>query len=84
MQNIAVIGSNGAVGKALIAELESSGCNIARGARDGTGPQDTLPIEATDEDSVAAFFKDANEAMGGIDGLAVCVGSILIRPVYLT
>ena len=84
MQNIAVIGSNGAVGKALIAQLESSGCNIARGARNGVGYEGTIPIEATDEDSVTAFFRDANEAMGRIDGVAVCVGSILIRPLHLT
>lgn len=84
MQNIAVLGSDGAVGAELTSRLESEGCSVAKGARETTNTSDTIEVDAADEASVTSFFKAANTQLGSINGLAVCVGSILLKPLHLT
>ncbi|EDY84093.1 oxidoreductase, short chain dehydrogenase/reductase family [Verrucomicrobiia bacterium DG1235] len=41
-------------------------------------------IDATDWDAYGPFFDAMEERFGRIDGLAVCVGSILLKPAHLT
>ena len=41
-------------------------------------------VEATDPDAVDACADAAAAALGGLDGIANCVGSILLKPAHLT
>lgn len=84
----AVIGANGSIGAALTDLLTESSYTVVRGVRDTDGSIDntpnTFPIDATSWDSVDAFFDSAENAVGPVYGVALCVGSILIKPAHLT
>lgn len=41
-------------------------------------------VEATDPDSIDACADAAAAALGGLDGITNCVGSILLKPAHLT
>lgn len=41
-------------------------------------------VEATDPDAIDACADAAAAALGGLDGIANCVGSILLKPAHLT
>ncbi len=41
-------------------------------------------VEATDPDKIDACADAAAAALGGLDGIANCVGSILLKPAHLT
>jgi NAD(P)-dependent dehydrogenase (short-subunit alcohol dehydrogenase family) len=41
-------------------------------------------VEATDPDAVDACADAAAEALGGLDGIVCCAGSILLKPAHLT
>lgn len=92
MSNYAVIGANGAVGSALAKRLARNGHSVFAGVRDLEGADTSLrqdniylaQIDATDWDAYNPFFKDMESRLGSIDGLALCVGSILLKPAHLT
>lgn len=87
-----VFGGTGAVGTALVRDLTSSGANVVIGVRD---PQkavglvqdtgcDVHPVAADDSDSFESCLKLATEKHGRIDGVANCIGSVLLKPGHLT
>lgn len=86
----AVIGANGGIGSALTNLLLQQDHQVARGIRDDsenafTHPSaQTFALDATSWDSIDAFFDAVESAMGPIYGVALCVGSILIKPAHLT
>lgn len=92
MSNYAVIGANGAVGSALAKRLARNGHSVFAGVRDLERTDTSLrqdnihlaQIDATDWDAYTPFFKDMESRLGSIDGLALCVGSILLKPAHLT
>lgn len=85
---IAVLGASGGIGSQLTNILLESKNKVARGVHsedDFTHPlAKTFRVDATSWDSVDAFFDEAESSMGPIYGVALCVGSILIKPAHLT
>ncbi|MBK1880059.1 SDR family NAD(P)-dependent oxidoreductase [Pelagicoccus mobilis] len=92
MANYAIIGAAGAIGSALTSRLTDQGHNVFAGVRDlstAAGLTESqqvkaAEIDATDWDAYAPFFKGMEAEFGSIDGLAICVGSILLKPAHLT
>ena len=86
----AVIGANGGIGSALTNLLLKQDYQVARGIRnesesDFTDPSaQTFKVDATSWDSIDAFFDAVESSMGPVYGVALCVGSILIKPAHLT
>lgn len=91
-QRVLVLGGSGAVGGALAAILSEAGASVAVAGRDtarleavgaATGAT-TLTVDATDAASVDACFDAAATRLGGLDGVAHCVGSVLLKPAHRT
>ncbi|MEX0321527.1 MAG: SDR family NAD(P)-dependent oxidoreductase [Puniceicoccaceae bacterium] len=83
-----VIGAAGGIGKALTNILLDSGQHVIRAVRsidDFSHPNaETLEVDATSFSSVDKLFEEAEKIKGPIHGVALCVGSILIKPAHLT
>ena len=86
--NFAVIGAGGGIGSALTELLLDSNHRVTRGVRsldDFRHPSATThTVDATDWESVDSFLDKAESSTGPIYGVALCVGSILIKPAHLT
>lgn len=84
----AVIGADGGIGSALTNILLNSNYQVARGVRSESkfahALAQTFRVDATSWDSIDAFFDTVESSMGPIYGVALCVGSILIKPAHLT
>lgn len=83
-----VIGAAGGIGSALTNILLDSGHRVIRGVRseddfNHTNAQ-TFDVDATSFESVDKLFELAESAAGAVNGVALCVGSILIKPAHLT
>ncbi|EIE21368.1 NAD(P)-binding protein [Coccomyxa subellipsoidea C-169] len=85
-----VFGAAGAVGSDLVGRLVAqSGAQVFASDRD-TSDLDKLkeativPADTLDQDAVANVIAKAAEAHGRVDGVASCVGSMLIKPAHLT
>jgi len=87
-----ILGASGGIGAALANELHTSGAHLVLAARDPArlhavaDPLGALavPTDALESAQVDALFARAIEAHGRVDGVAVCVGSILLKPLHLT
>lgn len=87
-----VLGATGGIGSTLCQRLACEGAQLVIGARDAAKldalSQDTdaypYPLDATDMASVEACIALAVECYGRIDGVANCVGSLLLKPAHLT
>ena len=86
----AVLGATGGVGSALARRLAGEGAEVWLAAR-GEGALDELareiegvgrPVDARRFEEVESFLSEA--AAEGLDGVASCIGSVLIRPAHLT
>jgi NAD(P)-dependent dehydrogenase (short-subunit alcohol dehydrogenase family) len=88
----AVLGATGGVGSEVCRRLARQGARLVLGARseeslttlakdvDGTAHA----LDATRFEEVQAFVDRAVETYGQLDGIASCVGSILLKPAHLT
>ncbi len=85
-QIMAVIGANGSIGTALVNELEGSGFTVAKGVRsqDQITTDQHFHVDASSWESIDGFFTEVEEKLGPIYGVALCVGSILLKPAHLT
>jgi 3-oxoacyl-[acyl-carrier protein] reductase len=84
MANFLVIAASSGIGGATAAQLEAAGHRVFRTARDhGKITSDAL-LDATDFDAVDAVFAQANDALGGLDGVVNCAGSLLLKSAHLT
>jgi len=89
---VAIIGAGGGIGKKTCRLLSDAGATVAAGVRDLSKAEgfnelsgvETLQIDAEDWNSVEAFFDEVGERLGPIDGVALCVGSILLKPAHMT
>jgi len=90
--NFLIFGGAGGIGSALCQRLTERGAQVLAVGRDearlqqlaaGTGAQ-TFVGDATQPSSVQATFARAMELFGKLDGVANCVGSILLKPAHLT
>lgn len=87
-----VFGAYGGVGSTLARNLSQGGARLALSGRDVDRLEAiadevdavALPADATAFDAVASAVEDASEALGGLDGVVSCVGSVLLKPSHLT
>jgi NAD(P)-dependent dehydrogenase (short-subunit alcohol dehydrogenase family) len=87
-----VIGATGGVGAALVRTLGAAGWRLALAARGEERlaalaaelDAPCFPFDATDPAATTTAVGQAAEALGGLDGVAHCVGSILLKPAHLT
>lgn len=87
-----VLGATGGIGAELCHQLSGSGANVVAASRN----PDTLQklaettgvrpytLDATDIEQVAACLADAQQTFGRVDGVANCVGSLMLKPAHLT
>lgn len=89
---ILITGGTGGIGSALARRWHGRGARLALMARDRvrlTALADelgalALPGDVTDPQQVDACVAEVLRLHGGLDGVAHCVGSILLRPAHLT
>ncbi len=89
---LVVLGATGGIGSELCRQLRASGANVVAGGRnadklrelaEATGVR-PFTLDATDIEQVAACLADAQRTFGRVDGVANCVGSLLLKPAHLT
>lgn len=87
-----VLGATGGVGSVLCQSLAEKGAHVLAAARNQeklellankTGISPFL-IDATNPNSIDAAIKSALELYQKIDGVANCIGSILLKPAHIT
>lgn len=87
-----ILGATGGIGSELCRRLLASGANVVGASRNpdkvrelaetcGVRP---FTLDATASGQVDACLADAQEAFGRIDGVANCVGSLILKPAHLT
>lgn len=90
--NYVVLGANGAIGSCLTERLLTEGHAVVAAVRDKdkASANETLKrahlvqMDATDWEAYSGLYDEAERLHGTIDGVAVCVGSILLKPAHLT
>jgi 3-oxoacyl-[acyl-carrier protein] reductase len=91
-QRVLVIGGAGGIGSAVARLVAAAGGQVFLAGRDvdrleALGAELGAPfgsVEATDPDAVDACADAAAAALGGLDGIVCCAGSILLKPAHLT
>ncbi len=87
-----VLGATGGVGSELCRQLCASGANVIAAGRNSEKVRALaealrvrpFTLDATVADQVTACLDDAQQAFGRVDGVANCVGSLLLKPAHLT
>ena len=86
-----VIGAYGGIGSALARRLAARGARLLLAGREDVrlaslaaqiGAQ-TFGLDATNVRQVEACFKHATQLFGSLNGVANCVGSLLLKPAHL-
>ena len=87
-----ILGATGGIGSALCRRLAQAGAHLVLGAR-SEDALNTLaaevggsahPLDATDFEQVQHLVTETVQAHGRLDGVANCIGSILLKPAHLT
>lgn len=87
-----VLGATGGIGSELCRMLCASGANVTGAGRDPAKVHALAEacrvrpfvFDATDIGQVVACLADSEQAFGHVDGIANCVGSLLLKPAHLT
>lgn len=87
-----ILGATGGIGSTLSRRLRAGGARLLLAGRDEKRLADlgdsldaaTLAIDARRFDEVERAMSCAMEAYGQVDGVANCVGSVLLKPAHLT
>ena len=87
-----VLGATGGIGSALSRRLAAGGAQLILAGRDEAklselaAPLNAVPcvLDATRFDDVERCVSLAVETHGRVDGIANCVGSVLLKPAHLT
>ncbi|MGI9178368.1 MAG: SDR family NAD(P)-dependent oxidoreductase [Pirellulales bacterium] len=91
-QRVLIIGATGGIGAALAHQLVGGGSRVFLAARDPTRLESLssllgMPhqaVDASDPDALDACGDAAAAALGGLDGIVNCSGSLLLKPAHLT
>jgi 3-oxoacyl-[acyl-carrier protein] reductase len=84
MANMVVIAASSGIGQATVRHLQATGHRVFTTARDDRKITPDAVLDATDFDAVDAVFAEALQAMGSIDGVVNCAGSLLLKSAHLT
>ena len=92
MQRVFILGGSGGIGAALARSLVADGHRVFLAGRNATGVSTLaaelgMPwaiVEGTDPDAIDASADTAASELGGLTGIACCVGSLLLKPAHLT
>ena len=87
-----IFGAYGGIGSSLARTLAEQGDRVVLSGRDPDELQDlateldapAIPADATDLEEVQEAVSGALEELQGLDGVASCVGSLLLKPAHLT
>jgi NAD(P)-dependent dehydrogenase (short-subunit alcohol dehydrogenase family) len=87
-----VFGASGGIGAALCRRLRNAGARVLLAGRNGSalaalGAELDAPAhvcDVTQAAEVEAAVAKTTELFGRVDGMALCVGSILLKPAHLT
>jgi NAD(P)-dependent dehydrogenase (short-subunit alcohol dehydrogenase family) len=89
---VLVIGGAGGIGAAVARMIVAGGGSVYLAGRDAeklatVGGELGMPygtVEASDPDAVDACADAAAAALGGLDGIVNCAGSLILKPAHLT
>jgi NAD(P)-dependent dehydrogenase (short-subunit alcohol dehydrogenase family) len=89
---VLILGASGGIGSALTRRLASRGARLVLGGRSadrlealaGETGATAVTLDATRPAEVEAAAARAVEQFGQLDGVANCVGSLLLKPAHLT
>lgn len=87
-----ILGATGGIGSALSKRLAKRGADVLMCGRDTTklaalqaaAGGETALVDARSLDSVESAVQSAVDHFGRLDGIANCVGSLLLKPAHLT
>lgn len=87
-----IFGATGGIGACLARKLVASGHLVVLSARPSEAltalgkelNSEIIAADATNWDASAQAVVNAREAMSGLDGVAVCIGSLFLKPAHLT
>ena len=87
-----VLGGTGGIGAALCRRLAARGARVVVAARNPQRVRELaaaldavpMPLDATCPGAVERCLVHVGETLGRVDGVANCVGSILLKPAHLT
>lgn len=91
-QRVLVVGGGGGIGAAVARMVVAGGGQVFLAGRDegklaAVGGALGMPygsVEAADPDAIDACADAAAAALGGLDGIVNCAGSLLLKPAHLT
>ncbi len=89
---IVIFGATGGIGSALARQLAPLGARLTLAARDNSRLEplageigaETCIVDATDPGSVNRCLDEVASRHGRVDGVANCVGSLLLKPAHAT
>jgi 3-oxoacyl-[acyl-carrier protein] reductase len=84
MAKFLIIGASSGIGQALCDQLRESGHQLFTTARNTSKITPDATLDATDFDAVEDVLRHAQTTMGGLDGVANCAGSLLLKSAGLT
>lgn len=87
-----VLGGAGGIGSAVCRQLSAGGAHVVVAGRDPNRASELAAeidgegwsVDATDWDGVEGCVKDVMDRHGRVDGIANCVGSLLLKPAHAT
>jgi len=84
MANFLVVAASSGIGQATVKQLQASGHRVFTTARDSTKITPDVMVDASDFEAVDGAFGQAIAAMGSVDGVVNCAGSLLLKSAHLT
>jgi NAD(P)-dependent dehydrogenase (short-subunit alcohol dehydrogenase family) len=87
-----ILGATGGIGSELSRQLAERGARLMLGARSSEDlekfaaelPARHFPLDATQTDQVDRCVAETVNIFGRLDGIAHCIGSVLLKPAHLT
>lgn len=93
MSGVLIFGGSGGIGSAIARDLAGRGISVCLSARNEetlaarvaeVGAASHVVADVTNLQQVEHAFSHAKETLGGVSGVAHCVGSIVLKPAHLT